>query len=116
MLLLAASVGTITTSTMADTFGTGANSFTMDFVTIGNPGNASDPGGAPGPGGVPIPAGSVSYTYRIGTYEVNADMMSKANTLGGLNIPFHDVGANNPASLITWNMACLLYTSPSPRD
>jgi formylglycine-generating enzyme required for sulfatase activity len=35
----------------------------MDFVTIGNAGNAVDTGGTPG-------RGAVSYTYRIGKYEV----------------------------------------------
>ena len=31
----------------ADTFGSGANSFNIDFVTIGNPGNANDTTGSP---------------------------------------------------------------------
>jgi formylglycine-generating enzyme required for sulfatase activity len=35
----------------------------MDFVTIGNPGNAADTGGTPG-------CGAVGYNYRIGKYEV----------------------------------------------
>jgi sulfatase modifying factor 1 len=35
----------------------------MDFVTIGNPGNTADTGGTPG-------CGAVSYGYRIGKYEV----------------------------------------------
>ena len=38
------------------TFGSGANQFTMEFVTIGNPGNAPDTTGNP------TPAGSVGYT------------------------------------------------------
>jgi len=67
----------------ADTFGTGGNSFTVDFTTIGNPANAADTTGAPNP------AGSVSYTYRIGTYKVSPDMIEKANaalpTLGDTN-------------------------------
>ncbi len=32
----------------ADTFGSGGNAFTIDFVTIGNPGNANDPTPEPG--------------------------------------------------------------------
>ena len=35
----------------------------IDFVTIGNAGNAADTGGTPG-------CGAVSYNYRIGKYEV----------------------------------------------
>jgi formylglycine-generating enzyme required for sulfatase activity len=35
----------------------------IDFVTIGNAGNAADTGGTPG-------RGAVSYNYRIGMYDV----------------------------------------------
>ena len=38
-------------------FGSGANTFNIDFVTIGNPGNAADATGNPNP------AGSVAYAY-----------------------------------------------------
>src|SRR4051794_26521177 len=44
----------------AETFGSGANSFDIDFVTIGNPGNPPDASGLGSPGAVP-------YVYRIGT-------------------------------------------------
>ena len=37
-----------------DTFGSGATTFEIEFVTIGDPN----------------PAGSVDYVYRIGTFEV----------------------------------------------
>ena len=33
-----------TTALHADTFGTGPNTFTIDFVTVGDPGNANDTG------------------------------------------------------------------------
>ena len=36
-------------------FGSGSNQFQMEFVTIGNPGNAADTTGAPNP------AGAVGY-------------------------------------------------------
>ena len=32
---------------VTETFGTGDNAFTMDFVTIGNPNNAADTTGSP---------------------------------------------------------------------
>ena len=35
----------------------------IDFVNIGNAGNAADTGGTPG-------CGAVGYNYRIGTYEI----------------------------------------------
>ncbi len=41
----------------------GGTSIDMDFVTIGDPGNADDDTGC----------GGVDYTYQIGTYEVTAD-------------------------------------------
>ena len=49
----------------ADTFGGGANTFQIDFVTIGNPGNAADTTGAPNP------AGAVGYNYNMGKFEVS---------------------------------------------
>jgi hypothetical protein len=80
----------------ADTFGSGADNFTIDFVTIGNPGN---PAAA---GGTPINAGSVPYVYRMGTYEISEQMIDKANALGGLGITKDTRGPDKPATSITW--------------
>ena len=55
------------------TFGTGDNQFEMEFVTIGNPGNAPDTGGS-----LDFP-GAVSYTYHMSKYEVSQDMVDKVN-------------------------------------
>jgi sulfatase modifying factor 1 len=82
-----------------DTFGSGSNSFNIDFVTIGNPNNPADTSG------VPNPAGAVAYTYRIGTYEVSEQMIDKANFLGGLGIFQPSFGANKPATYVSWNEA-----------
>ncbi len=101
MLLLAASAGALATETMADTFGTGGNTFTIDFVGIGNPGNAADSSGY----------GSVAYGYQMGTYEVSRDMITKANSAGGLGIPLADMsgyGGNvgtHPATGVSWFQA-----------
>jgi hypothetical protein len=70
---------------VTETFGSGANAFTMDFVTIGNPGNAADTTGNPNP------AGSVAYTYNLGKYEVSRDMITKANAAGSLGITLQDM-------------------------
>lgn len=92
-------------STQADTFGGGANTFDIAFVTIGNPGNAADTTGDPNP------AGSVPYSYNIGKYEISRDMITKANTSGSLGISLQDMtflggnGVNRPATGITWNEA-----------
>jgi formylglycine-generating enzyme len=99
-------------SAQADSFGIGANTFNIDFVTIGNPGNAAD---TRSPNANPNPAGSVSYTYNMGKYDVSRDMITKANTLGTLGIPLADMtspsfggggnGVNRPATGMSWNEA-----------
>ena len=74
----------------------------MDFVEIGNPGNAADITGSPNP------AGSVAYTYNMGKYEVSRDMINKANTEGSLGITMFDMsnyggnGLLRPATGISW--------------
>ena len=62
----------------ADTFGSGDNTFEIEFVTIGDPGNLADTTG------IPNPAGSVDYVYRIGKYEISREMVDKATADGGL--------------------------------
>jgi formylglycine-generating enzyme len=90
---------------MADTFGSGANQFTIDFVDIGNPGNADDTTG------LPNPRGKVDYAYRMGTYEISRDMITKANAAGLLGITLTDMtalggnGVNRPATGVSWNEA-----------
>jgi formylglycine-generating enzyme required for sulfatase activity len=80
---------------VADVFGIGENSFEIEFVTIGQPGNAADTTGAPNP------AGSVPYAYRMGKYEISEQMIDKANALGGLGITKDTRGPNKPAT-VTW--------------
>ena len=92
---------------LLETFGTGANAFTMEFVTIGNPNNAADTTG------IPNPAGSVAYTYNLGKYEVSREMITKANSAGSLGITMADMsnrggnGVNRPATGISWNEAAI---------
>jgi sulfatase modifying factor 1 len=85
------------------TFGTGANQFQMEFVTIGNAGNAADTTGAPNP------AGAVGYEYGIGKFEVSEDMITKYNTnfgtTNGLVITKDTRGTNKPATSVSWNEA-----------
>jgi len=89
-------------ASLLETFGAGANAFTMEFVTVGNPNNAADTTGAPNP------AGSVAYTYNLGKYEVSRDMITKANAAGSLGITMADMGiyggngANRPGTGISW--------------
>lgn len=79
-----------------ESFGEGTNKFTIQFVTVGAPGNSDDPAG------VPYPMGGVSYGYRIGTYEVSEAMMALANTLGDLGITFSSAGGKQPATMVTF--------------
>ena len=88
--------GFLTSSALADVFGSGTNSFEIEFVTIGDPGNPADTTGDPNPGG------SVAYTYRIGKYEISEDMIDKANALGGLDITKDTRGPNKPATRVSW--------------
>ena len=105
LLSLAFLSGLVSAQTITETFGSGANAFTMDFVTIGNPNNAADTTGTPNP------VGSVAYTYNIGKYEVSRDMVLKASTDGGIGLTLADMtsyrsnGVNRPATGISWNEA-----------
>ena len=59
MTILAAAVSIIFVDRAeADTFGSGLNTFDIEFVTIGNPGNAADTTGNPSS---PYPTGAVGY-------------------------------------------------------
>ena len=75
------------------------NTFDIEFVTIGNPGNAADTTGNPNP------AGSVPYTYRMGKFEISEQMIDKANALGGLGITKDTRGPDKPATSVSWNEA-----------
>jgi hypothetical protein len=78
--------------TITETFGSGANAFSIEFVTIGNPSNAPDISGV----------GAVSYVYNLGKYEISRQMIEKANLSGNLEISISDLdeqpayGGNGP--------------------
>jgi formylglycine-generating enzyme required for sulfatase activity len=84
-------------------FGSGGNQFSMEFVPIGDAGNAPDTTGNPNP------AGAVAYDYNMGKFEVSRDMVTKANSAGRLNITLADLpggnGVNRPATGVSWNEA-----------
>jgi hypothetical protein len=84
-------------------FGSGANQFNMEFVTIGNAGNAADTTGAPNP------AGAVGYEYGLGKFEVSEDMITKYNanfgTANSLVITKDARGTAKPATNVSWNEA-----------
>jgi len=83
---------TITPSAQADTFGSGANTFTIDFVTVGNPGNENDTTGF---GGVP-------YTYRMSTYAISQNDIATATAAGLSNVTAGAWTGDQPAANISW--------------
>ena len=101
-VVLALLINILPAQTITENFGSGANAFSMDFVTIGNPNNTADTTGSPNP------AGSVAYIYNLGKYEVSRDQITKADSAGSLGITMYDMsslggnGVNKPATGISW--------------
>jgi hypothetical protein len=89
----------LTQHAAADSFGAGTDGFEIEFVTIGDAGNAPDTTGSPNP------AGAVANKYRIGKYEISEQMINVANTLGGLGITMDLRGSDKPAGSVSWNEA-----------
>jgi len=95
----------------ADTFGTGSNQFTIDFVNIGNAGNAGEQSALED--GDTTCYGGVSYNYRIGKYEVtNAQWNAFTATAGaptgnegGYSQSAYFTGVQQPTNEISWREA-----------
>jgi formylglycine-generating enzyme required for sulfatase activity len=92
VLALALLIGGGLNVAYADTFGTGANEFTLDFTTIGNAGNAADTTGY----------GSVAYTYRIGTYAISQNQITAATASGLANVTAGPWSGDQPAANMSW--------------
>ena len=98
LTLLALGYQSASAQLVTESFGSGANQFTMEFVTIGNPNNAADTTGSPNP------AGSVAYTYNLGKYEVSRGQIDKANAAGSLGIRYSSASStvDKPGTAISW--------------
>jgi formylglycine-generating enzyme required for sulfatase activity len=79
-------------SAQADTFGTSGNEFTIDFVNIGNTGNAADT----------TTYGAVPYEYRASIYEISQNDITKATASGMANVTAGAWTGNQPAANISW--------------
>jgi hypothetical protein len=79
-------------SAQADSFGTSGNEFTVDFVNIGNTGNAADT----------TTYGAVPYEYRVSIYEISQDAITKATASGMANVTAGAWTGNQPAANINW--------------
>lgn len=84
----------------ADTFGSGADAFEISFAPINNPGNPDDAGA--GGGTISSPFGGVSYSYRMGIYEISQALISKATNLGMTNVTAGAWLNTQPAADMTW--------------
>ena len=100
---LAGSIGSHAQGTL-ESFGSGDDAFSIEFVTIDDPGNPGDPLGAPMP-----EMGSVPYSFRISKYEISNAQVEKAVKLGKLPITISDPnytppswGPNKPATHLTF--------------
>jgi formylglycine-generating enzyme required for sulfatase activity len=82
-------------SVQAETFGTSGNEFTIDFVNIGNTGNAADT----------TSYGAVPYEYRVGKYEISDDAITKATASGMANVTAGPWTGSQPAGKINWYQA-----------
>ena len=74
------------------TFGSGANTFQIDFLTIGDACNAANA----------IGYGAVPYEYRASTYEITQNAITKASASGMLHVTAGAWTGNQPAANISW--------------
>jgi formylglycine-generating enzyme required for sulfatase activity len=85
-------------SAQADTFGTSGNEFTIDFVSIGNAGNAADTR----TNSASVGRGVVPYEYRIGKYEISQNVIDSAIASGMANVTAGAWSGSQPAADISW--------------
>jgi len=91
----------ITGPPASNTFGSGNNTFSLSFVTIGNPGNPNDT--KTSYGGVPY--GGVPYSYQMGVYDISQNQINNAVALGLPGMPQGDFTGDLPAIPISWFQA-----------
>ena len=79
-------------SAQADTFGTSSNEFTIDFVNIGNTGNAADTSSY----------GALPDEYHASIREISQNAIDKATASGMANVTAGAWTGSQPAANITW--------------
>ena len=84
-------------------FGSGANAFNINFVTVGNAGNGNDAGA--GGGIYSSPYGGVAYNFNMAVTTGAQDWITKATNLGMTNVTAGAWTGNQPAASITWYKA-----------
>ena len=93
--VLALFVTSVHAGTITDTFGSGANTFNIDFVPIGNAGNVADTTGF----------GAVPYYFNLGTYEISQAQIDAATASGLMNVTGDHWTGSQPAASIIWYQA-----------
>jgi len=105
LALLVFAGASVQAGSLLEYFGSGENSFSIEFQNVGNENNPADLN-APAPGGGYV--GSVNYTYGIGKYEISRSIIQKANAASSLNLTMADLtnyggnGPNRPATGLSW--------------
>ena len=100
--VLAGVLALIEVSAKADIFGSGGNAFTIDFVNVVNAGNADDAAFDDTAPDYSSPYGGVPYNYRMGTYEISQDAITKATAGGLLNVTSGAWIGSQPATNVSW--------------
>ena len=95
ILALSASLPLTVPAAHADTFGSDVNTFTIDFVPIGNAGNARDTNGS----------GKVLYNFNMSTYAISQDQLEKATASGAISLGGGAWVGSQPAANVTWFQA-----------
>ena len=88
-------VGNTKAQTTTQTFGSGANAFSLSFQAIGNAGNAAYTSGF----------GSVNYTYSIGTYAISVNQLNAATANGVAGLGDGYWSGDQPAANVSWFQA-----------
>lgn len=91
-LILGAALLAPFSPSLADTFGSGTNAFTLAFELVGDAGNAADSGGY----------GAVVYDFRISTHEVSEDVLQRAVNSGLAGVTAGAWTGEQPAAFVDW--------------
>ncbi len=87
--------GNAKAQTTSQTFGSGSNTFSIDFTSIGNAGNAADTTGY----------GAVGYNYSIGTYDISVNQLNAATSNGVAGLGNGYWSGDQPAANLSWYQA-----------
>ena len=105
LALLVFAGASVQAGSLLEYFGSGENSFSIEFQNVGNENNPADLNATASDGRY---VGSVNYTYGIGKYEISRSIIEKANAASSLNLTMADLTnyggnyPNKPATGLSW--------------